>query len=85
MASTAQRSEKTRLTVDLSDSLNRRLEEIVAETGKSKADVLRMSLDFLLRASEAKREKMIVGAWKDDPENNLRIEREFIGLGHDYQ
>lgn len=78
--SKSNRADKVRITVDLSKSLNDHLEQISKDTGRSKAEILRLSIDFLLRANQAKHEGMTVGAFKFDPEKNTRVEREFVGL-----
>jgi hypothetical protein len=71
--------ERLRLTVDLSAQLSSELEKLASETGRTKADLLRLGLDFLSRANAARREGMTVGAWKEDAEHNTRKEREFVG------
>lgn len=76
-----EKTDKVRLTLDLSGSLNAQLDSIAQETGKTKAELMRLALDFLLRADEAQKDDMTVGAWKNDEENHLRIERQFLGLG----
>ena len=73
-------SNRVRLTLDLSKDLHKELDKIGAETGKSKSELMRLAIDFLLRAQDAKEDNMHVGAWKEDKEQNSRIEREFIGL-----
>lgn len=72
---------RARLTLDLSERLNQAIEAYAAAHGLSKADVLRTAVEFLLKADRASREGMTVGAWKDDPATQRRIEREFFGLG----
>lgn len=71
---------KVRLTLDLSDSVNAQLAKMGKETGKTKSDLMRLALEFLLTAQKAKTDNMTVGAWKDDEKNKIRIEREFLGL-----
>lgn len=71
---------RVRLTLELSDGLNAELERIAAETGRSKAEVLRLAIDLMLVVGRARREGMTVGAWRDDPESNIRTEREFVGF-----
>jgi hypothetical protein len=72
---------KVRLTLDLSLSLNEELERMGRNSGKTKAELMRLALDFLLRAEAAKhQDNMTVGAWKDDKENKVRVEREFTGV-----
>jgi len=73
-------SKKIRLTVDLSTSINDHLEQLVSQTGKPKSELMRLAIDFLLRAQAAKKDDMHIGAWKDDKDNHVRIEREFVGL-----
>jgi hypothetical protein len=72
--------ERVRLTVDLSAQLNAELERMAAETGRTKAELLRLGIDFLSRASAAKQEGMTVGAWKDNHDSGVRREREFVGV-----
>lgn len=73
-------AERTRMTLDLSARINAELERLAAKTQKSKADLLRLGFDYLLRAEKALEEGMTVGAWKDDKEEGSRQEREFVGL-----
>lgn len=73
-------SGKVRLTLDLSESVNEQLSKVVKETGKTKSDLMRLALEFLLTAQKAKADNMTVGAWKDDERKKVRIEREFLGL-----
>ena len=74
---------RSRLTLDLSERLNAAIETYATEHGLTKADVLRNAVAFLLKAEQAAEEGMKVGAWKEDPATNRRIEREFVvpGLG----
>jgi hypothetical protein len=69
-----------RLTLDLSPGLAAELERLATETGRSKADVLRLGLDLLSRASAARRDGMHVGAWDDGDGGERRREREFVGV-----
>lgn len=71
---------RTRLTLDLSSRLNAAIEAYAEAHGLSKADVLRNAVTFLLKAERAAQEGMTVGAWKEDPATNRRIERD-LGLG----
>jgi hypothetical protein len=71
---------RTRLTLDLSARLNAAVENYAETHGVSKAEVLRNALTFLLKAERAAEEGMTVGAWKDDPVNNRRVERD-LGIG----
>ncbi len=73
-------AERTRMTLDLSARLNDELERLAAKTQRSKADLLRLGFDYLLRAEKARDEGMTVGAWKDDKEEGRRHEREFVGI-----
>ena len=72
--------EKVRLTLDLSTNMNDYLEDMSRKTGKTKSELLRLAVDFLVRAQRAKEEDMLVGAWKDDPKARVRVEREFVGI-----
>jgi hypothetical protein len=72
--------ERVRLTVDLSAQLNAELERLAAATGRTKAELLRLGVDFLAKANAAKQEGMTIGAWKDNPDTGARREREFVGV-----
>lgn len=80
MVNAMAKKEKVRLTLDLSEAINKQLEEIGEETGKTKSELMRLAIDFLLRAQDARHDSMTVGAWKEDKDNRVRIEREFVGL-----
>lgn len=69
---------RVRLTLDLSQKLNKIVDRIAAENDTSKADVLRFAIEFLGAASDAKKAGMHVGAWTEADGN--RREREFVGL-----
>lgn len=71
---------RTRLTLDLNDRLNEVVERLAKERGMTKADVLRTAVEFLTMAESAKSAGMHVGAWKEDAENGVRREREFVGF-----
>lgn len=73
-------AEKVRLTLDLSSVINDDLDELSRTTGKSKSELMRLGIDMLLRAQQAKAENMHVGAWRDDPETRTRLERVFLGI-----
>jgi hypothetical protein len=79
MGMSAEMSERQRLTVDLSAQLSAELDQLAAETGRTKADLLRLGVDFLSRANAARKEGMKVGAWVEDSDHNVRKEREFVG------
>ena len=72
--------ERIRFTLDLSEKVNEELDRLASKTGKNKSELLRLGLDYLLRADRARSEGMLVGAWKDDEKKGVRHEREFIGL-----
>jgi predicted transcriptional regulator len=72
--------DRTRLTLDLSGKLNDELDRLAKKTGRSKSDLLRLGVDYLLRADKAVEEGMTVGAWKEDEQKRVRQEREFVGL-----
>ena len=74
-------SGRTRLTLDLSERLNTAIDAYAASHDLTKADVLRTAVDFLLRAERATNDGMTIVAWKDDPANNRRIEREIVPPG----
>ena len=73
-------NERVRMTLDLSARLNEELERLAKETSKSKAELLRLGVDYLLRAEKAIKDGMTVGAWKEDESKGIRHEREFVGL-----
>ena len=72
--------ERTRVTLDLSNRLSAIVEDIAKDRGTTKADVVRMAIEFLAMANDASEEGMNVGAWKDDKENKSRHERVFGAL-----
>lgn len=76
MAKSRVNADRIRLTLDLSSPVNQHLEKLANESGKTKSELMRQAIDFLLRAQEAKEERMNVGAWKD--EDGLRTERLFL-------
>jgi len=53
------------------------VERIARENDVSKAEVLRIAIEFLREVNEARKEGMRVGAWKEN--DGHRYEREFIG------
>ena len=69
---------RTRVTIDLSKRLVDILETIAKEKETSKADVLRVAIEYLSMANDASKEGMMVGAWNDGDE--VRKERVFVGL-----
>lgn len=81
MAKSEATAGRTRLTLDLSERLNTAIDAYAEAHDLSKADVLRTAVDFLLRAERAANDGMTVGAWKEDPVTNRRIERELITPG----
>ena len=77
--STSPEAARVRLTLDLSQKLNAIVDRIAADNETSKADVLRFAIEFLGAATEAKKDGMTVGAWKENSDGNRR-EREFVGI-----
>jgi hypothetical protein len=73
--------ERVRLTLDLSGRMGAAIAAYAERHGLTKADVLRTAMELLLTAERATEDGMQVGAWKDDPSTERRIEREFVGLG----
>lgn len=69
---------RVRLTLDLSPRLNAVVEEIAANKGTTKADVLRAAVEYLAMANTASKDGLNVGAWKDD--KDVRRERVFGGF-----
>jgi hypothetical protein len=72
--------ERERITLDLSRRLNGIVERIAKEKDTTKADVLRVAIEYLEMADDASRDGLKVGAWKDDKDKNLRLERVFKGI-----
>lgn len=77
---TMDNTERVRLTLELSAQLNAELEQLAKETGRTKADLLRLGVDFLSKAAAAQREGGRVGAWWEDEQHNVRKEREFVAI-----
>jgi hypothetical protein len=71
---------RARITLDLSNRLNGLVEKIAAEKETTKADVLRVAIEYLAMANEASHDGMKVGAWKDEKDKNRRLERVFGGI-----
>ena len=74
---TPESHERIRVTLDLSKRLSAVVEEIARDRGTTKADVLRMAIEFLAMANKASEEGMSVGAWKVDKTDKSRHERVF--------
>lgn len=71
-------SERVRLTLELSAQLSAELDRLAVETGRTKADLLRLGVDLLSKAAAARREGGRVGAWWEDDQHHIRKEREFV-------
>ena len=70
---------RVRLTLELSQRLNAEVERLAAARQTSKADILRIALEFLSAAESAKSSGMHVGAWRE--RNGERTsERVFVGI-----
>lgn len=80
MPSIPEQGSRVRLTLELSNQLNAELERLATESGRSKAELLRLAADFLSKADQARQEGMTVGAWKENPSTGTRVERQFLGL-----
>lgn len=68
-------SSRVRLTLDLSKRLNAIVSQIADEKETSKADVLRMAIEFLARADAAEKEGMHVVA-RTEKQDGRVMERE---------
>ncbi|MGJ4997291.1 hypothetical protein ACQR0Z_22905 [Bradyrhizobium sp. HKCCYLS3077] len=71
-------TDRVRMTIDLSRRLNEKIEQIAKEKGASKADVMRLAIEFLEAGIKAKEDGLSVGGWGTDDKGN-RHEREFVG------
>jgi predicted transcriptional regulator len=69
---------RKRITMDLSLRLDNELERLATKTQRSKADIFRIAISYLLFIDKAIDDGMTVGAWKDG--KDFRREREFVGL-----
>ena len=69
-------AEKVRLSLQVSEELNRVLEEIAGETGGTKSDVLRQALGLMKAAHAGKKRGRHIG-FVSDP---AKLETEIIGL-----
>jgi predicted transcriptional regulator len=63
---TAKVATKVRLTVDVTDELNRKLDELALATGGSKSDLLRKAITLIDLAVEAKRKGRHVAVVDND-------------------
>ena len=72
---------RVRLTLDLSGRMGAAIAAYADRHDLTKADVLRTAMQLLLTAEKAIEDGMQVGAWKEDPAKDQRVEREFVGLG----
>lgn len=69
-------AEKVRLNLQLSDELNRILEEIAEDTGSSRSDVIRQAVALMKVAHDGKKEGRHLGLVTDAK----RLETEIVGL-----
>jgi len=67
---------KVRLTLNLSEELNKELEQIATDTGGSKTDVLKKALALMSVSHQAVRQGQHLGLVKDAD----KLDREIIGL-----
>ena len=67
---------KVRLSLELTEDLNRELDQVAAQFGETKSDVLRKAVALMLVAADAKRKGLKIGL--ADPDQPLRTE--FVGL-----
>jgi predicted transcriptional regulator len=73
-------NDRRRFTVELSDRLDKELDDLAADLGKKKSDLLRLAIEYLLAANEAKSDGYKVGAWMKDADGEIKSTREFVGL-----
>lgn len=73
-------NDRRRFTVELSDRLDKELDSLAQDLGKKKSDLLRLAIEYLLAANEAKNEGYRVGAWINDDAGDIKSTREFLGL-----
>lgn len=69
-------AEKVRLSLQVTEELNRLLEEMADESGTTKSDVLRQALALMKVAQDGKRQKRHLG-FTSDPR---KLETEIVGL-----
>ena len=66
---------KTRLTLELSDVLNKKLETIASEEGLTKTDILRKAIAFFDVAHQAAKEGKQISVTRDE-----KILKEIVGV-----
>jgi predicted transcriptional regulator len=69
-------SEKVRLSLQVTDELNRLLEEMAEDAGTTKSDVLRQALALMKAARDGKKRERHLG-FVSDPR---KLETEIVGL-----
>ena len=69
-------SEKVRLSLQVTEELNRLLEQMAAESGTTKSDVLRQALALMKAAKDGKKTSRHLG-FVADPR---RLDTEIVGL-----
>lgn len=77
MATTQEKRQRVRLSLDVSVELNELLEELAEETGSTKSDVLRKAIALMDVAVDARREGKRVFVLDHAPEG---ASREIIGI-----
>jgi len=70
---------RVRMTIDLSQRLNGVIDRIAEANDSTKADVMRLAIEFLEAGMKAKDAGMNVGGWSVDG-NGVRHERVFVGI-----
>jgi predicted transcriptional regulator len=73
-------TDRRRFTVELSDRLDKELDQLADNLGKKKSELLRLAIEYLLAANEAKNDGYRVGAWMSDSDGDVKSTREFLGL-----
>lgn len=69
-------AEKVRLSLQVTEELNRLLEEMADDSGTTKSDVLRQALALMKAARDGKKDKRHLG-FVSDPK---KLETEIVGL-----
>jgi predicted transcriptional regulator len=72
--------DRKRFTIELSNRLDNELEELSEKTGRKKSELLRLAIEYILAAQEAKEEGLKVGAWSIGDSGELQSTREFLGI-----
>ena len=79
-AGMSEKVDRRRFTIELSNRLDAELEELANKLGRKKSELLRLAIEYILAADEAKSAGLKVGAWQQDESGNIESTREFIGI-----